>query len=141
MRGLHGGSWARSLARGEVITFMKRHREQFIPWMALNKTFGAASHPLMKISLPVFAATLLVASNLEAGESLDAPALASGYAQAFQCSGKSTVAIVYQGPLQTETIKDISDIKNFGGVLLVKGYGGSRQILDATRVVKITDNN
>ncbi len=75
--------------------------------------------------------------SLEASESADGTALASGYAQAFQCSGKSTVAIIYQGALQTETIKDVSEIKNFGAVLLVKSYGGSRQILDAARVVKI----
>jgi len=95
---------------------------------------------MMKILLPALAA-LLVTGSLQAGDVVDGAALASGYAQAFQCSGRSTVAIIYQGPLQTETIKDISEIKSFGGVLLVKGYAGSRQILDATRVVKITDNN
>ncbi len=72
---------------------------------------------------------------------LDAKALAFGYATAFENMGKSSVAILYLNAGQTEIIKDVTQITAYGAVLLVKAYGGSKQILDAGRVIKVTDNN
>jgi len=71
----------------------------------------------------------------------DAKALAFGYAAAFEAMNKTSVAILYLNAGQSETIKDVSGITAFGSVLLIKTFGGGKQILDAARVIKITDNN
>ena len=66
--------------------------------------------------------------------------LARGYAAAFTAMDKSPVSIVYSSQGQIETIKDVTQIAAFEGVLLIRGYGGGKQILDAGRVIKITDD-
>lgn len=50
------------------------------------------------------------------------------------------MSIVYLNGNDAEIIKDVTEIKSFGGVLLIKGYAGARQILDPARIVKIIDN-
>lgn len=96
----------------------------------------------MRLRIFTTAVTLLFPQIAGAGEppTADAKALAFSYATAFENMGKSSVSILYANSGQTETIKDVSQITAYGGVLLVKAYGGSKQILDASRVIKITDN-
>jgi hypothetical protein len=107
----------------------------------MNTRGSAALKQVMK-SLILCAALATAALSLpaHATDTADASSLAYGYAQAFQCSGRTTMSIVYLNGSDPETIKDVTEIKSFGGVLLIKGYAGARQILDATRVVKIADN-
>jgi len=95
----------------------------------------------MKIFLCTLLA-LLAASNSKAGTPpcVDSASLAAAYAEAFKCSGRLPVTIVYQDAEQAEVIKDVITIKAVDGTLLITGTSGSRQILDAARVVKITDN-
>ncbi|MFZ4774507.1 MAG: hypothetical protein ACOYM3_04045 [Terrimicrobiaceae bacterium] len=65
-------------------------------------------------------------------------ALAAGYAQAFQCVGKSTISISYTDAARNEVIRGVHEISAHGGVLLIKMRGGASQILDLARIVKIT---
>lgn len=83
--------------------------------------------------------SLLNVWNCGARESSDSSDLAFGYANAFGCMGKSTVCIAYSNAGQSEIIRDVKEIKSFGGVLLIKVYNGDQQILDAGRVIKITE--
>jgi hypothetical protein len=82
---------------------------------------------------------LLGVLNCEAREASDSADLAFGYANAFGCMGKSTVCIAYSNAGQSEIIRDVKEIKSFGGVLLIKVYNGDQQVLDAGRVIKITE--
>ncbi|HEY8902787.1 MAG TPA: hypothetical protein VIM48_03710 [Chthoniobacterales bacterium] len=107
----------------------------------MNTRAPAALKQVMKILIFCVAITTAVFSQpAYAGDASDAPSLAFGYAQAFQCSGKTSMSIVYLNGNDAEIIKDVTEIKSFGGVLLIKGYAGARQILDPARIVKITDN-
>ena len=108
---------------------------------AMNTRGPAALRKVMK-NLILCAALAAAALSMPAyaGDASDTASLAFGYAQAFQCSGRTTMSVVYQNGNDAEVIKDVTEIKSFGGVLLIKGYAGARQILDASRVVKITDN-
>jgi len=96
----------------------------------------------MKIAACLVAASLL-ATNSRGGDATpaDRACLASAYAAAFKCSGRVPVALIYQGAAQIETIRDVTDMKAVGGALIVTGTAGSRQILDATRIVKIVENS
>lgn len=94
----------------------------------------------MKTFLVAFAAVCLAATTFADEAKPDAKALAFSFATAFENMGKSSVSILYANSGQTETIKDVSQITAYGAVLLVKAYGGNKQILDASRVIKITDN-
>jgi hypothetical protein len=108
---------------------------------SVNTPASPALKQVMKILILCAAITTTALSSLaHAGDAADAPSLAFGYAQAFQCSGKTAMSIVYLNGNDAEIIKDVTEIKSFGGVLLIKGYAGSRQILDPARIVKITDN-
>ncbi len=84
--------------------------------------------------------SLISILNCNAREGSDSGDLASGYANAFQCMGKSSVCVIYSNSGQSEIIKEVKDIKSFGGVLLIKFYNGDQQALDASRVIKITTN-
>jgi hypothetical protein len=97
----------------------------------------------MKPPIPALAAALLLpfTALAEPPANPDSKALAFGYAAAFEAMNKSSVAILYLNAGQSETIKDVSGITAFGSVLLVKTLGGGKQILDAARVIKITDNS
>ena len=88
----------------------------------------------------LFVASLTVLPALGEEGKPDAKALAFSYATAFENMGKSSVSILYANSGQTETIRDVTQITAYGAVLLVKAYGGNKQILDASRVIKITDN-
>ncbi|HEY8902040.1 MAG TPA: hypothetical protein VIM61_16640 [Chthoniobacterales bacterium] len=92
------------------------------------------------LSTLLFVAGLTVLPAIGEEAKPDAKALAFSYATAFENMGKSSVSILYANSGQTETIKDVTQITAYGAVLLVKAYGGSKQILDASRVIKITDN-
>ena len=64
-------------------------------------------------------------------------ALAVGYAQAFQATGKLTISISYTDAAQNEEIRGVRSMSAYGGVLLIKMRDGSSQILDPARIVKM----
>ena len=72
------------------------------------------------------------------GDVAESAVLASGYAQAFQESGKSMISVLYTGAEGTEEIRGIRRMTAFGGVLLVEFRIGARQILDPARIIKMT---
>jgi uncharacterized protein (UPF0128 family) len=53
---------------------------------------------------------------------------------------KLTVVIHYQAGPQAERIERVKDIQAWSGALLVRDIAGNRQVLDATRVIRITDH-
>lgn len=81
---------------------------------------------------------ILLATLSFAGEVPESVTLAAGYEQAFQASGKPTVSIFYTTAVQNEEIRGIHSVTACGGVLLVKLRGGSSQILDPVRIVKMS---
>lgn len=81
---------------------------------------------------------VLATVSFAAAELPDSVALASGYAQAFEASGKSTVAVCYIDEPGNEVIRDVRSITAYGGVLLIKVRGGAGQILDPARIVKMS---
>jgi hypothetical protein len=93
----------------------------------------------MKITAVVLALLFTTLSS-QAREGSDASDLAAGYANAFQCMSRTSVSVVYSNSGQPEIIKDIKEMKPFGGVLLVKAINGDQQILDASRIIKISTN-
>jgi len=68
----------------------------------------------------LFLATL----SFAAAEVPESVALASGYAQAFQATGKFSVSISYTDATQDVEIRGIREMAAYGGVLLVKMRGG-----------------
>ena len=93
----------------------------------------------MTLCLAMLAMALSPCSASE-GSTSDTLALASGYARAFQEMSPSSVTITYNGASGLEPIKDVKDIKAFGGALLIRTFTGNQQILDAGRVVRISGN-
>lgn len=72
------------------------------------------------------------------GDVAESEVLASGYAQAFQETGKSTISVLYAGAAGTEEIRGIRKMTAFGGVLLIEFRIGAKQILDPARIIKMT---
>ena len=81
---------------------------------------------------------LLATLSFAAAEVPESVALAAGYAQAFEATGKSTISISYTDATQNVEISGIREMTAYGGVLLIKLRGGSSQILDPARIVKMT---
>lgn len=75
-----------------------------------------------------------------ASECPEASELAVGYAEAFRAMRRLTVVIHYQAGPQTERLERIKDVQAWGGALLVRDVAGNRQVLDASRVIRITDH-
>lgn len=92
----------------------------------------------MKIALCALVLFLsLMACPASEPKSSEAAELAFGYAEAFKDMGRSRVTLFYSNSMQIEVIKDVKEIKAFGGVLLIRIYGGCQQTLDPKRVIKI----
>ena len=72
------------------------------------------------------------------GDDSESVVLASGYAQAFLEAGNPTISVLYAGTGGTEEIRGIRKMSAHGGVVLVEIRGGSKQILDPARIVKMT---
>lgn len=81
---------------------------------------------------------MLATVSFAASDLPDSVALAAGYAQAFEASGKSTVSVCYINEPGNEVIHEVRSITAYGGVLLVRVRGGAGQILDPARIVKMT---
>ena len=82
---------------------------------------------------------IILATVSFAGDDVpESVALAAGYAQAFQATGKWAASIFYTDAVQNEEIRGIRSMTAYGGVLLVKMRNGSSQILDPARIVKMT---
>lgn len=94
----------------------------------------------MKLIACLLVSLAFAVSSLQADDRTSVSDLASGYASAVHCMDKLTVSIVYSGASQVETIKDVKDVRAFGGVLLIKDYKGYSSVLDASRVIKIVED-
>ena len=64
--------------------------------------------------------------------------LAAGYAAAFKCLERSTASISYTAADQTSVLKDVKEIRPFGGVLLIRFTNGDQAVLNAAGVSRIT---
>lgn len=83
----------------------------------------------------------LGASPANEPKSSEAAELAFGYAEAFKDMGRSKVTVFYSNSMQIEVIKEVKEVKAFGGILLIRIYGGCQQTLDPKRVIKIVADN
>ncbi len=66
-------------------------------------------------------------------------ATATGIARAFQCMNDRSATVYYQTDSHLEAIPKVKKISAYGGVLLIRTTTGHEQILDASRVVKVTE--
>ncbi len=66
--------------------------------------------------------------------------LASGYAKAFQALSRQPISIVLRRGDKTVILKDVSNIKNFGGSLLIEIRAGLSYIVNPRDVIVITDD-
>lgn len=89
---------------------------------------------VMKIALCA-AACLLAASSSRASDISD---LASGYANAFLAMNKSTATIAYMDNGQPAVVKEVKEVRAFGGALLLRLTTGDQLILNSGSVTRIT---
>jgi len=83
-----------------------------------------------------FLALLLPLAHARASDISD---LASGYANAFRAMGRSTVTIAYSDSGQPAVIKNVKDVRAFGGALLLKLNTGDEVILSSGSVLRISE--
>jgi hypothetical protein len=76
------------------------------------------------------------ALSLQASDISD---LATGYASAFQAMNKSTVTIAYTDNGQPAVIKNVKEVRAFGGALLIKVNTGDQMILSSGSVLRIAE--
>ncbi|MEO0454009.1 MAG: hypothetical protein AAFY98_07715 [Verrucomicrobiota bacterium] len=65
--------------------------------------------------------------------------LARGYQAAFEEMNDTSVSIQYWNAGKVETIEKVRRIHAFGGTLLIRNISGQEQILNATKVIKISE--
>lgn len=68
----------------------------------------------------------------------DVSDLAAGYAGAFAAMDRLTVNIVYVDEGKPTILKDVKQVRAFGGALLVKLTNGEQMVLSAGAVTRIT---
>lgn len=81
-------------------------------------------------------AVLLLCPALRGSDISD---LAAGYANAFQALGKSCATVTYSDSGQPVAIKNVKDVRAFGGALLLRLNTGDQLILSSGSVLRISE--
>ena len=73
------------------------------------------------------------------GPSIDSCALARDYADAFRAMKRYLVVVTYAGPDRAERVENVTRIDAHGATVLITDLHGGRRILDAARVIAISE--